>query len=82
MGYILPVQTSQYVDYHQRIQPAQKKADHVEAPFKVQLERRHQELNATYDRFYRNRPEPQKPLNVPLDASLLTGKGKHVNKYV
>ncbi|MFD1415334.1 hypothetical protein [Oceanobacillus jeddahense] len=82
MGYILPVQTSQYTDYHQRVQPTQKKADHVESAFKVQLDRKHQELSATYDRFYRNRPEPQKPLDLPLDSSLITGKGRYVNKYV
>ena len=42
MGYILPVQTSQYADYHQRVQPTQKKADQVESAFKVQLDRKHQ----------------------------------------
>lgn len=82
MGYILPVQSSQYVDYQQRIQPAKKKDHYIESSFKVQLERRHQELSSTYDRYYRNRPEPQAPLDLPLDASLITGKGRYVNKYV
>ncbi|CEI84529.1 hypothetical protein J18TS1_39110 [Oceanobacillus oncorhynchi subsp. incaldanensis] len=82
MGYILPVQTSQYADYHQRVQPTQKKADQVESAFKVQLDRKHQELSATYERYYRNRPEPQKPIDLPLDSSLITGRGRHINKYV
>ncbi|WP_152657319.1 hypothetical protein [Oceanobacillus sp. CFH 90083] len=82
MGYIIPVQNSQYVDYHQRIQPAQKRSHQIEASFKVQLERRHQELSATYERYYRNRPEPQKPLDLPLDSSFIIGKGRYINQYV
>ena len=82
MGYILPVQTSQYVDYQQRIQPAQKKEHYIEGSFKVQLDRRHQELSATYDRYYRNRSELRKPIDLPLDASLITGKGRYINKCV
>lgn len=82
MGYILPIQNSQYIDYQQRLQPTQRKDHHIEGSFKVQLERRHQELSATYDRYYRNRSEPQKPLELPLDSSLITGKGRYVNKYI
>lgn len=82
MSYILPVQNFQYQDYHQRMRSAQKDKHHIERLFKVQLDRRHQEISATHDRYYFNREEPKAPMELPLDSSLITGKGRYFNWYV
>lgn len=80
MGYILPVTHYQYQDYQNRITEKKRIPPMVERPFKVVLEKQHEEITSEYDRLNRSgaaiqaanaRPEAEKVYGD------LTGKGTY-----
>lgn len=57
----------------------------VEKPFKVVLEKRHQELTKEYDRLHRTmdiQANKHEKLNAEKMYNQLTGKGIHFNKVI
>ena len=50
MGYILPVERYQYHDYQKRMIQDRQNNHFIEKPFKIVLEKRHQEVSNEYDR--------------------------------
>ncbi|WP_100011498.1 hypothetical protein [Lentibacillus sediminis] len=50
MGYILPITHYQYNDYQNRITEQKRVPYMVERPFKVVLEKQHEEINSEYER--------------------------------
>lgn len=88
MGYILPVTPYQYNDYQNRINADRRMPNYVEKPFKVVLEKQHQEIKKEYERFhnsYQSDQLPHKMLSNPSSEKLyekITGKGQHFNDSV
>lgn len=88
MGYILPVTQYQYNDYQNRINDDRRIPNYVEKPFKVVLERQHQEIKKEYERFHHPYQIDQLPpgtLGKQRSEELygnITGKGKHFSKSV
>lgn len=83
MGYILPVQPFQYNDYQNRIIETKQNPQFIDKPFKVILEKQHQEITKEYERInktmYRN--VLPKKIDQKVFASL-TGKGSKFNESV
>jgi len=76
MGYILPVDNYQYNDYQRRVTKEKVNKHFIERPFKVILEREHQEIStkyATLNRIPNQRSKPQASSEELF--ALLTGKG-------
>lgn len=88
MGYILPVERYQYYDYHQRTVNEKNNPVYIERPFKVVLEKQHEEITSEYERYL---PSSYKsiPLNPQMDNAIdsttyaeLTGKGRAFNETI
>ncbi|WP_156288900.1 hypothetical protein [Oceanobacillus salinisoli] len=73
MGYILPVHQSQYSDYQTRVNENKRLSTKaVEKPFKVVLEKQHQDIRNQYERL--NNTVSQSPQEL-LDEK----KGRYFN---
>ncbi|WP_461179940.1 hypothetical protein [Virgibacillus ainsalahensis] len=88
MGYILPITPYQYNDYQSRILENKRISHSVERPFKVMLEKRHQDIRNEYNRLspgtYHNHFE-QNTSKSPAAERLfgkLTGKGRNFSERV
>jgi hypothetical protein len=83
MGYILPVQPFQYNDYQNRIIKTKQDTKFIDKPFKVILDRHHQEIVNEYDRINKTMYASMgtKQTNECMFTAL-TGKGGHFNKSV
>ncbi|MFC2949904.1 hypothetical protein [Virgibacillus sediminis] len=87
MGYLLPVAHYQYQDYQNRLTENKRLPHLVEKPFKVVLERRHQEIVKEYERLepgsyksgFIQRREQADTTRVFAE---LTGTGTKVNETV
>ncbi|MGJ9458780.1 hypothetical protein [Oceanobacillus sp. CF4.6] len=83
MGYILPVDHYQYNDYQKRVVQQQKNNHFIEGPFKVVLDRQHQEFSSKYDALNRSTDQKLQPRNASEELiGLLTGKGRHFSDFV
>ncbi|MBP2076571.1 hypothetical protein [Oceanobacillus polygoni] len=83
MSYILPVTHYQYNDYQRRTIQKQGNKHFIERPFKVILEKEHQEISTKYDAM--NRGSIQQSNTKRTDEELfgeLTGKGMHFSDRV
>ncbi|PAV29170.1 hypothetical protein CIL05_12290 [Virgibacillus profundi] len=87
MGYILPIEHYQYNDYQKRVIQEKRNPQFIERPFKVILEKQHQEIISEYDRL--NGVPESKRYPVGLDAlnaeryyGELTGKGQKFSESV
>ncbi|RDW15970.1 hypothetical protein [Oceanobacillus chungangensis] len=79
MGYILPIETYQYNAYQNRISKDERKVSSVDMPFKVVLEKKHQEIANQFERTSKNTYQtPEKNISVEK----ITGKGRYFNKLV
>lgn len=89
MGYILPVTHYQYNDYQNRINEDRRRFPvYVEKPFKIVLEKQHQEIKKEYERFHHSyhsdqpqHPMPKSPRSEQLYGKI-TGKGQHISESV
>ena len=83
MGYILPVEQYQYNDYQRRVIREKQNIYHIQSPFKVVLERQHQEISSSYDSKSRS-AEKSSSTNRSSDElyNALTGKGRHFSELV
>lgn len=83
MGYLLPIQLFQYNDYQTRTIGTKQNPQFIDKPFKVILEKQHQEIINKYDRInktlYQNTISKQ--TNEKIIAAL-TGKGRHFSESV
>lgn len=87
MGYILPVERYQYVEYQNRIPQQKLNVEAVDAPFKAVLEKKHEEVNSEYDRLNPNsyKSLPLKPQMSTVGHSIyaeITGKGREFSESV
>ncbi|MEC5423582.1 hypothetical protein QGM71_08770 [Virgibacillus sp. C22-A2] len=86
MGYILPIQHYQYNDYQNRIIKDKQNYFMIEKPFKVILEKQHQEVENQYN-FLIN-PNESALVNSPGTSAsesvygTLTGKGKNFSESI
>ncbi|AIF45225.1 hypothetical protein [Virgibacillus sp. SK37] len=80
MGYILPVNNYQYSDYHARMTERKRKPFYIEKPFKVVLEKEHQEISKEHERltpgYYQHTPYSSQQHSPPN----VTGKGMFFNE--
>ncbi len=87
MGYVLPVDRYQYMEYQNRMPRQKLNVDSVNPPFKALLENRHEEITSEYERL---RPSsyksvPLKPQMSTVSLNLvadITGKGRAYNEFV
>ncbi|RDW18288.1 hypothetical protein CWR48_11940 [Oceanobacillus arenosus] len=79
MGYILPIETYQYNDYQNRISTERRKVSSIDSPFKVVLEKKHQEFANQFART--SRSTYQTPEQIISDE-ILTGKGRYFSGWV
>ncbi|WP_339228765.1 hypothetical protein NSQ77_03095 [Oceanobacillus sp. FSL K6-2867] len=83
MSYILPITHFQYNDYQRRTIHEKGNKHFIESPFKVILEKEHQEISAKYDAFNRGNMRQYDARGVAGDLfGELTGKGMHINNYI
>ena len=83
MGYILPVENYQYNDYQRRVIREKQNIYQIQSPFKVVLERQHQEISTSFDsrsRFAEKSAVPRRPPEELYGA--LTGKGRHFSELI
>ena len=84
MSYILPVTHFQYNDYQRRTIQEKGNKHFIESPFKVILEKEHQEISTKYDAINRGskRLYDTRGADEDIAGELITGKGIHINDYV
>lgn len=83
MGYILPVQPFQYNDYQNRSIERKQNTQFIDKPFKVILEKQHQEVMNEYDRINKTMYQNAHPETADdRDFAPLTGKGMFFSKSV
>ena len=87
MGYVLPVERFQYIDYQNRQIENKLHVDEVNPAFKAILERKHEEITSEYNRLipssYKNIPlKPQMTAAEYAAYSEITGKGSAVNESI
>lgn len=87
MGYVLPVERYQYVEYQNRVPKQKLSVDSVDPPFKALLEKKHEEITSEYDRLspssYKSIPlKPQMSTVGHSIYSEITGKGREYNESV
>lgn len=84
MGYILPIQQYQYNDYQRRVTEVKQNPHFIDKPFKVILERQHQEIKHEYERINKTmyqKTSAAKPADEKLFA-VLTGKGRSFSRSI
>lgn len=79
MGYILPIETYQYNDYQNRISTEKKRVNSIDRPFKVVLEKEHQEIANQFERMSRSTYKTPKQM---ISDEILIGKGRYFNELV
>ncbi len=87
MGYILPVERYQYVDYQERIRGEDTSVSAVNRTFRPVLEKNHQEVKTNHERF---NPDiyQSASLDIPPAAAIdqayadITGKGQRINEII
>lgn len=83
MGYILPVEHYQYNDYQRRVIREKQNIYHIQSPFKVVLERQHQEISTSFDSRSRFAEKSSAPRRASEELySALTGKGRHFSQSI
>lgn len=83
MGYILPIQQYQYNDYQKRVVKDKQNTQHIDKPFKVILEKQHQDTSGEHDRLNKTKYPHTTPTQT--DNKLfesLTGKGGHFSESI
>ncbi|MCF3942093.1 hypothetical protein [Oceanobacillus alkalisoli] len=79
MGYIMPVDRYQYINYQERAVSDKLSVSPVNASFRPILERKHQEVSSEYERLfpsnYKTRT-PQHQQAVEETYAEITGKGR------
>lgn len=84
MGYIMPVDRYQYINYQERFSSDRLSVSPVNSSFRTILERKHQEVSSEYDRLlpssYKTIPlGPQNPSDTEQTFAEITGKGRNFN---
>ena len=87
MGYILPVERYQYNDYQRRVIKKKMDSVYIERPFKVILEKRHEEIISEYDRLIPSsyKSITIKPVIIEIEDTTyaeLTGKGRKFSESI
>ena len=87
MGYILPVERYQYNDYQRRMIKEKTDRVYIEGPFKVILEKQHEEITSEYERLLPRSYKSTliKPELNQLEGSTyaeLTGKGRAFSESI
>ena len=86
MGYILPVERYQYNDYQRRMIKEKTDTVHIERPFKVVLEKHHEEITSEYDRLlpssYQSASVKPQPDQIEGAYAELTGKGRAFSESI
>lgn len=83
MGYILPIQPFQYNDYQKRIIETKQNPQFIDKPFKVILEKKHQEITNQYERLNKTKYQSISPKQTGIKFFAdLTGKGRHFNESI
>lgn len=83
LGYILPVDHYQYNDYQRRVAQQRENKNYIEGPFKVILEKQHQELSTKYDALNRTSEQNISKQDTSDNIfGLLTGKGRYFSDSV
>ncbi|SHG30486.1 hypothetical protein [Ornithinibacillus halophilus] len=84
MGYILPVQNHQYVDYQKRIEEAKRKPHTIEKAYKVILENQYEEIEKDYEQSEGKKETPSESMVEPsfTNQPPLPGLGENFNKTV
>lgn len=86
MGYILPVERFQYNDYQRRMIKEKPDTVHIERPFKVVLEKQHEEITSEYDRLlpssYKSASIKPQPDQIEGTYAALTGKGRAFSESI
>lgn len=87
MGYVLPVERFQYVDYQNRQVENKLHVDGVSPVFKTVLEKKHEEITSEYNRLmpssYKNIPlKPQMTAVEGAVYSEITGKGREFSESI
>ncbi|MYL59403.1 hypothetical protein GLW20_17985 [Virgibacillus halodenitrificans] len=80
MGYILPVTNYQYSDYHARMTERKRKPFYIEKPFKVVLEKEHQEISKEHERLTPGYYQPVSYSSQQNAPSIVIGKGMYFNE--
>lgn len=87
MGYILPSERYQYVNYQERIRNEDTTVSSVDRAFRPVLEKNHHEVKANHERFNPDVYQSASLDNPPVDAidqayAEITGKGQRINEVV
>lgn len=83
MAYILPIEHYQYQDYQRRIVQDRVNRNYIEGPFKVILDRKHQEVVTRYKDLHPSTDNKvqSSTYNSEKMISQYTGKGRNFNDF-
>ncbi|MCM3741124.1 hypothetical protein M3210_12670 [Oceanobacillus luteolus] len=87
MGYIMPVDRFQYIQYQERIRPEKISTSPVNPSFKVVLEKEYEQISSEYERLlpssYKNIPlKPQTQKLTDYTFAKMTGIGRNFNETI
>lgn len=85
MGYIMPIDRYQYINYQERISTDKLSVSPVSASFRPVLERKHEEISSEYERLLPSNYKTNAPLQqqtVEETYAELTGKGRRFSEII